>query len=70
MEIHIDLPEQNILSDMDLCIILGNTIENAINTCTGILNANDRFLKNICKNNNIKLFIQIMNSFKVNVTKY
>lgn len=68
VETHIDLPEQNIVSDMDLCVILGNVIENAINACKDILNINDRSLKIVCKNKNNKLFIQIKNSYEGNVT--
>jgi sensor histidine kinase regulating citrate/malate metabolism len=60
----IDLPEQNIVSDMDLCVIFGNAIENAINACKGILNVNDRFLKIVCKTKQDKLFIQITNSYE------
>jgi two-component system, LytTR family, sensor histidine kinase AgrC len=67
VETQIDLPEHNTVSDMDLCVIFGNVIENAINACIGILNVNDRFLKIVCKSKNNKLFIQLTNSCKGNV---
>ena len=62
VETHIDLPEQNSVSDMDLCVIFGNGIENAINACKDILGDKDRHIKIICKNKNDKIFIQITNS--------
>jgi len=64
VETQINLPEKNHISDMDLCVILGNVIENAINACKGILNVNDRYLKIVCKNKNNKLFMQITNSYE------
>lgn len=67
VETQIDLPEQNTVSDMDLCVIFGNVIENAINACKVIPNADDRSLKILCKNKNNKLFIQITNSCEGNV---
>lgn len=60
----IDLPEQNTVSDMDLCVIFGNVIENAINACKDILTIEYRFIKIVCKNKNNKLFIQISNSYE------
>ena len=64
VETHIDLPEQNSVSDMDLCVIFGNVIENAINACKDILTIDYRFIKILCKNKNNKLFIQISNSYE------
>ncbi|MDF2632332.1 MAG: hypothetical protein K0Q85_928 [Caproiciproducens sp.] len=64
VETHIDLPEENAVSDMDLCVIFGNVIENAINACKRIANSGDRFIKIVCKNKQNKLFIQIMNSYE------
>ncbi|MDD4844369.1 MAG: GHKL domain-containing protein [Anaerotignum sp.] len=67
VETHIILPEKNAVSDMALCIIFGNALENAINACKGVLNTNDRFIKIVCKNKNNKLFIQITNSYEGSV---
>jgi len=63
VETHIDLPENNMVSDMDLCVIFSNAIENAINACKAINNVNKRTLKIISRINNNKLFIQISNSY-------
>lgn len=59
----IDLPENNAVSDMDLCIIFSNAVENAINACKGIHDANERTLKIVSRINNNKLCIQITNSY-------
>jgi hypothetical protein len=63
VETQIDLPEQNPVSDMDLCVIFANTLENAVNACKRIPIQNDRTLKIVCKTNNDKLFIQFTNSY-------
>ena len=33
VETQIDLPEKNAVSDMDLCVIFANAIENAVHAC-------------------------------------
>ncbi|GAB6152243.1 hypothetical protein JCM17380_09930 [Desulfosporosinus burensis] len=63
VETQINLPENNAVSDMDLCVIFANAIENAINACNSINIENDRTLKIVSKVNNNKLYIQITNSF-------
>jgi len=63
----IDLPEKIPVSDMDLCVVFSNVIENAINACKGVSSAIDRELSIICKNRSDKLFIQVTNSFAGNV---
>jgi two-component system sensor histidine kinase AgrC len=67
VETQIDLPEKNIVSDMDLCVIFSNSIENAVNACKRIPRTNDRTLKIVCKNKDDKLFIQITNSCEYTV---
>ena len=64
VETQIDLPEENIISDMDLCVIFGNVIENAIHACRHILDVKNRYIKIVCKSKNDKLFIQITNRFE------
>jgi two-component system, LytTR family, sensor histidine kinase AgrC len=59
----INLPEKNTISDMDLCIIFANAIENAINASKLITNTNDRTLQILCKTKGDKLLIQITNSY-------
>lgn len=64
VETHIDLPEKNAVSDMDLCVIFANTIENAVNACKCIRVKDERILKIVCKTKNHQLFIQITNRYE------
>ena len=64
----VDLPEKNAVSDMDLCVIFANAIENAVHACQRIPSVNDRTIKIVCKTKNDKLFIQITNSYQGTVT--
>jgi two-component system, LytTR family, sensor histidine kinase AgrC len=64
VETQINLPEKNAVSDMDLCIVFSNAIENAVNACRNIPSTNDRTLKIVCKAKKDKLFIQITNSYQ------
>ena len=59
----IELPEKSGISDMDLCVVFANVIENAINACKCISNMEERSLSIICKNRGDKLLIQITNSY-------
>lgn len=63
VETQINIPVSNRISDMDLCVIFSNAIENAINACLKLKDSKDRFLQIICKNKNDKLFVKITNSF-------
>lgn len=63
VETQLNLPNKNNISDMDLCAIFSNAIENATNACKCIPSANDRILKVVCKPKNDQLFIQITNSY-------
>ncbi len=63
VETQIDLTENNAISDMDLCVIFSNAIENAINACMKLTNAEDRRLNIICANKDEKLLIQITNIY-------
>lgn len=64
VDTQIDLSEKNTISDMDLCVIFANAIENAINACKLIPNVNDRTLQILCRTKGDKLFIQITNSYE------
>ena len=64
VETQINLPEKNAISDMDLCVIFANAIENATNACKCIPSTNDRTLKIVCKPKNHQLIIQIINSYE------
>ncbi|HBV88377.1 MAG TPA: GHKL domain-containing protein [Desulfosporosinus sp.] len=63
VETQINLPEKNAVSDMDLCVIMANALENAINACKSINITNDRYIKIVSKLNQNKLCLQITNSF-------
>lgn len=60
----INLSEDNTVSDMDLCVIFSNIIENATNASKMIASPQDRFIKIVCRSKNDKLFIQITNSYE------
>lgn len=63
VESHVYIPNNCEVYDMDLCIILSNAIENAINACMKIKDINNRRINIICKSKNDKLFIQVTNNF-------
>lgn len=67
VETQIDVPYKNAVSDMDLCVIFSNAIENATNACKNIMNVKDRFIKIDCKNKNDKIYIRITNSYEGNI---
>lgn len=52
-------------NDIDLCIILGNALDNAIEACEKIENSNNRYIKVILKGENNSVSVCIHNS-KVN----
>ena len=56
------------IADMDLCIILANAIENAINACMNIKDSNDRLITIHCNAKNNKHFIQVTNSYIDKIT--
>jgi len=58
----VDIPAKVSISDMDLCIILGNTIENAIEACSRMTNE-DRFINLNIKIIGYMLIITIDNSY-------
>ncbi len=63
VESKIELLENNPVSDMDLCIIFANAIENATNACKKIPDPKKRFIKITAKVENGKSQIQITNTF-------
>lgn len=64
VDTHIELPRELAISDMDLCLVFSNAIENAINSLTSAHSTDDKVLKIQCKNKNDKLLIEITNSFE------
>lgn len=63
VETQVYIPQDCAVSDMDLCIILANAIENAIYACMNIKDINARKINISCKSKNAKLFIQVTNNF-------
>lgn len=57
------IPQNCAVADMDLCVILANAIENAINACANINESADRNISIRCNHKNHKLFIEVANSF-------
>ena len=67
VETQINLGEDNSVTDMDLCVIFSNIIENATNASKLVPNPQDRFIKIVCKSKNEKIYIQITNSYQGDV---
>jgi len=57
------IPKQLSLSDTDLCIVLGNALENAIEACSIMDNDDARFISNEVMVLNNQLLIKIKNSY-------
>lgn len=58
------MPANCLLKDIDLCIILSNLLDNAIEACEKIDNAEDRFVKVIICVLRDHLYISVINSIK------
>lgn len=63
LETHINLPGALPISDLDLCILFGHCMENAIEACRFVKNTKERFINVDCKIQNGYLMIIIDNSF-------
>ena len=57
------IPEQLSLSESDLCIVLGNTLENALEACEMLENPEERYVSVEVKNINGQLLIKITNTY-------
>ena len=68
VETQINLPENNLISDMDLCIIFSNALENAITACRSVFLQDNRMIRIISHIKNNKLFIEITNSYEGKIT--
>lgn len=58
-----DIQKQLCISDSELCVVLGNALENAIEACENMENANARFISAEAKAINGQLLIRIENSY-------
>lgn len=61
------IPKQLSINDSDLCIVLGNALENAIEACRNLYKINERFISNEVKALNKHLLIKIENSYDGNL---
>lgn len=61
------IPKQLSISDSDLCIVLSNALENAIEACRNLDNTSERFISNEVKALNKHLLIKIENSYNGNL---
>lgn len=62
VQTQVNIPKTCEIADMDLCIIMANAIENAINACANIKDTRDRIININCNLKSDKLFIQVTNS--------
>ena len=63
LETHIDLPSQLPIPDLDLCILFGNCIENAVEACGYVKDMTQRFINVDGKIQNGTLVIVMDNAF-------
>lgn len=63
LETHINLPNGLPIPDLDLCILFGNCMENAIEACRFVKDEKNRFINVDCKIQNANLMIIMDNSF-------
>lgn len=63
LETHINLPNGLPIPDLDLCILFGNCMENAIEACRFVKDGKNRFINVDCKIQNANLMIIMDNSF-------
>lgn len=68
MEISAIVPKSIPMEVTDVCVILGNGIENAMNACKSIVGESNKKVRIICKFANNKLMIEICNSFEGEIT--
>ena len=61
------IPKQLSISDSDICIVLGNALENAIEACRNLDNTEERFISNEVKALSKSLLIKIENSYNGNL---
>lgn len=63
LETHINLPNGLPIPDLDLCILFGNCMENAVEACRFVKDGKNRFINVDCKIQNANLMIIMDNSF-------
>mgnify|MGYP001012929185 CR=1 FL=1 len=58
------VPEKLQLADIDLCVIIGNLMDNAIEACVKVENPEDRFIRVYIREMKGQLYISISNSME------
>ena len=61
------IPENIGINSLDLCIVLGNSLENAIDACDRLTDSQDKYIKLISKTIGNHIVLQITNSFYGNI---
>ena len=56
------MPKEVAVSDIDLCVILGNLLDNAIESCCKLSNTEDRFLRIYIARMKGQLYLSVMNA--------
>ena len=72
IKIALDLPENFTVSDYEMCIVLGNLLENAVEACQKLKKADinsDREIELVVKPQGEQLAIMVRNTFDGNVLK-
>lgn len=64
IEINAIVPTVTPVHATDICVILANGIENAINACNKVADTNTREIRVLCKFKNKKFIIEIYNNFE------
>lgn len=65
-----NLPEKISISDIDLCVLIGNILDNAVESCETIEEKEDRFLRVYISILKQQLYISVTNSTKEKVRKF
>lgn len=65
----VEVPEKTGISDLDMCRILGNLLENAVNAVAEDRESKERYVNCVCKVKKGKLLINVENTFGGEVRK-
>ncbi len=64
LNIKVAIPKNIPLSDLDLCVVLGNLLDNAIEACMTLDDEEERFIRIYMRQLNENFYISITNSYK------
>ncbi len=66
---NLNIPEDIGINPLDLCVVLGNCLENAIEACDKLGGDNKKYISSTSKIINSHLALKIINSFNGNIIK-